>query len=214
MKSPDRKKYHTGLQIIFLVFATLSNPLALAQRNIIPAKKAYSWNPPEIFKDLDAACTDGVKGDIEVHNYSTKDIIACSPTANMIQEQTSTAVYVGSKASEQNPNAFACLVKFTSTLTLSGEPEACGSSPGTWTGGSIAERRTVVEVRICEQSDGWQQFDQNTCHKPSESYPYSKHTPKCGNPTSLGSGCKQESIPIISLPSGSKYVPIELRYGN
>lgn len=208
-------KLERTMQVLLIVAALGTCSVVYGQIKKKPAQKGYlGSDPTKIYTSVGAACAEGVKGDIDAHNWTKTDVITCSPTASMTQTQASTASYVGFRRSTENPTGFACLVRFTTTLTLSGQPEPCGSVAGTWFQENTVERIQVGEGRICDLSAGWQMLDETTCYKPFAPYPPARDLPKCGNPTSTGSGCKLESFVLGRIPSGPRNIPVELRYAN
>lgn len=203
-----------AIQYLLVGILSMISTAAFAQLITKPAQVGYMGaEQGKIYKTVDQACIEGTKTDIETYNSTQTDVIPHG-IFTMKQTQVNTAAYVGNKTSKENPAAFACMVRFTSRYTFVCISGDCSLAPPPVSDyvDSTVERILISEVRLCDQSQGWNQYDDSNCSKPINAP--SCNTPDCGNPTSTATGGKKETFTLHQLQTGARAVAVELRYGN
>jgi YD repeat-containing protein len=206
----------TLLQVVLMTAVLVFFGAGHAQVKKKPSQKVFVWGQPlKAYSSVDAACAVAVAPDLATYNFTKTDDLSshCLPGQSSYQTHIQTATASGSAPSRYRPNShFACLVTFTQQSLYA----PCGGGPPSSSGFTTpnAERAEVAEARICEP--GWGsmtgQDGQKVCVQWV--YPPAVDVPKCGNPTSMGSGCKHETFLLGQLPSGPRTIAVELRYGN
>ena len=219
------------LMAILLSFLQLHSA-ALAQSLTVPAQFVYwtTYGPPGgpgsryyYFATGDEACQFACEqGDSRCRDSTQSSTWTGSPgvcfgpftqTVRFWRTQSPYWAY-------ESPRGQHCKVpvRQTDSLTpVTQPPYICGFSTGdprsdiSW----IQQYDWVGSGWICPL--GGYQFNNTdkTCTLyNATAYPPPQRSPKCGNPVMAGSGCKIETIALAKLPSGSRSIPIELRYAS
>lgn len=188
--------------LLCLVFAAATSH---AQLRTKPAQKAIQAPSGNLHRDESSACKEAVAPKIAAGTFRTTQPSSCAGGVTGTSVSTSTAVFTRFEVATRTSD-FACYVRYTQSFE-----DGCGSPPASTN--FEADDAHVREVRVCDQASGWRFLDASTCVQPGK-YPPAKDAPRCGNPTAIGSGCKQETFTFYQLHAGSRSVAIELRYGN
>ena len=204
-------RLHLKSAIALLLLALIGAP-AFGQISTKPAQKGFVTNSGLLYQTADAACLAEAPAIMNIYNYTIVDVYNCAGGTTAISTLVSSMTYTGVKTDPQNGQLY-CGDHYTTTRTVAGSQD-CGVTLGTTVTNNDGYTLNVGEVRVCESADGWSQYDTDTCYRAAEPYPPDAECPKCGNPTSVGGGNKQEGIVLFELPSGPRRTSIELRYSN
>jgi YD repeat-containing protein len=209
--SPKRPSSRQILLVILALSAMLFSEAGFAQMKKQPAQKAVKTADEKLHPNADAACRWGLTAFLQIHNNSGTQTTTCPPYPPGSQSWVNKATYIAPIVVDGGH--FSCRVAWSNTTTTVNSHPSCGSS-GTHTSSGEQLQLYLPELRMCDSAFGWVQFDANTCYKASDPYPPARDIPKCGNPTSTGTGCKQESFVLARIPSGPRSIALELRYAN
>ena len=196
-----------GLLLILAVFAT---DTAQAQFRKQPAQRAFAGGSGKLYTSADAVCTAEAVPVTVPYNFHTVNSSSCG-SGSITQDMKSVMAYTG--VGTDSNGGLACMYDYSTVYTVSGSPD-CGTALGTWTTHDVGSLMGVGEVRVCDSAQGWTQWDQANCFRQDAPYPVAEDCPKCGNPTSVGSGAKDETFRIGTFVSASRAIPLELQYGN
>ncbi len=204
------------LQLILMATALGVCGVGYGQVKKKPAQK--TWYPINLGENInlypsrDSACQAALSSQLSLYTYTKVDQITCYPTdLTVTRTTTGVAFYIGSNSSG---GSIYCGIGRDDTINYSGALNACGIQESVQTYHWDAYYDMVREGRVCDSAAGWNQFDQTSCVRSYDPYPPAGDCPKCGNPTSVGSGSKQESFILGRIPSGPRTIPLELRYAN
>ena len=196
-----------GLFILLVALATID---AHAQLRKKPAQRAFVANSGKLYASADAACTAEAVPVTAPYNFHTVNTITCGSAS--ITQDTKSVMYYSGVGTDSNGSP-ACKYDYSTVYTVSGSPD-CGTLLGTWSTHNVGSLMGVGEVRVCDAAHGWTRWDDANCFKQDAPYPVEQDCPKCGNPTSIGSGAKDETFRIGMLVSAARVIPLELQYGN
>ncbi len=203
--------------VLGILLSLIAGP-SVAQLMTKPPMKGFTGRdyPPKIYDDVKAACDFALSNEIgsETSSHTGQCGFVDGAPNYITQTTTNLRINRGYRLSVTNPSKFACMLEFYQLNVIAGNGKPCGVTTGTWENSNTVERQFVTEVRVCDRAGGWHQWSTDACIKGTDQYPSSPDQPKCGNPTNSGTGCKEETILLGTLPSGSARIPVELRYGN
>ena len=200
----------TLLHLLLVVVALGAWQIGHAQMRKKPSERVFIWNDKK-YSSIDSACAIAIAPDLATYNTTsfTDSSSQCAPGQTTSNRVVKTAINSGNAASTIYTGKIACLVSFTTEQWY----KPCnGQTAHYFDPVPNVERAWVTEARMCDE--GWQLTDSNMNCVQWGAYNPAPDLPKCGNPTSVGSGCKQETFVLGRIPSGPRTVAVELRYAN
>lgn len=186
-----------------------------AQPKFKPMSIGYSNMHDQIYADKNTACMKGgVPEALEAWNYSESDRTVCGVEPTLWQSYSfqSVAVFENIIKDPNGPNGI-CRVRIDQTRTITGNANCRGEPNGT-TKQTLYANLPVAKVLFCDKNAGWAWWGEGLCYRPEDPYHISPRMPSCGNPTSVGNGCKEEEIPLYSVSGGDHPIALRLLYAN
>ena len=206
---------------------------AFGQSITVPAQFAYwttygppggSGNRPYMFASGDEACQFACQYDsrcrdfdrVTTNTWTGSPGICFGPFTHTVRSWKTGAPY-WAYDSVQGQHCKLPVRQTDSLTPVTQPPYICGFSTGdprqdtSW----IQQYQWVGSGWICPLGGyNFNSTDKTCTLLYATAYPPPQRSPKCANPVLAGSGCKIETIALTTLPSGSRSIPIELRYAS